>query len=80
MSKWFEVEVQTLVVYAIEVKDGQNETDAIDTVVWEMDREMAGRSTYTAQPLPAEHAETFKKNAHRVRALDPESNSEDDDE
>lgn len=79
MSKWYEVEVQVLIVCAVEVKDDQGERDAIETALlncW-VGR---GRTTgTTAEPLPAEHLETIKKNAHRVFPLHDDTKDDDDD-
>lgn len=77
MSKWYEVEVQTLVVYAVEVRDNQNEIDAIEVAANDCSR--YGRRTFTAQPLPPEHQETFRKNANMVRTLDPHDDQDNED-
>lgn len=69
MSKWFEVELQTLVVYAIEVKDDESEQAAIDVAL--TDWTLYGRTTATALPVPSTHLPMIRKNAHMVRTLDP---------
>jgi hypothetical protein len=67
MSKWFEVEVQTLTVYAVEVEDGQNERDAIDRVHYAYNAR--GKTSMTALPLPAAHLPTIKKNCDYLKPL-----------
>jgi hypothetical protein len=79
MSKWYEVEVQVLIVCAVEVKDDEGERDAIDKALYSC---WVGRGRTvgtTVGPLPAEHLETIKKNAHRVFALEDEEDDDDDD-
>lgn len=78
MSKWFEVEVQTLTVYAVEVPDGQNERDAIDRVHYA--HNARGKTSMTALPLPAAHLPTIKKNCDYLKPLVERSRERDDDE
>jgi hypothetical protein len=81
MSKWFEVEVQTLTVYAVEVDDDQNELDAIDKV--DYIHSGRGKSTMTALPLPSAHLPTIKKNCDYLKPLIEECDGdqgENDDE
>lgn len=75
MSKWYEVEMQVLIVLAVEVRDNQNERDAIEAADW--NAPTIGRITSTANPLPAEHLATIKKHAHKVITL---SGGDDDDD
>jgi len=67
MSKWFEVELQTLTVYAVEVDDDQNELDAIDRVSY--DQRVRGKRSMTALPLPSAHLPTIRKNCDYLKPL-----------
>lgn len=78
MSKWFEVEVQTLTVYAVEVRDGQNERDAIDRVHYA--HNARGKTSMTALPLPVDHLPTIKKNCDYLKPLVERGRERDDDE
>lgn len=81
MSKWYEVEVQVLIVCAVEVRDGASEVQAIEAAEYHAPRR--GRVVCTAQPLPAEHLATIRKNADLVLPLggvDYSQNPEDDDD
>lgn len=81
MSKWYEVEVQVLIVYAVEVNDSENEVHARDAAY--EDYKGAGRVSTSAQPLPAQHIATIRKNADKVLPLDdgamPDGWENDDD-
>lgn len=74
MSRWFEVEVQTLVIYAVEVKDSENEKRAIEIAL--NDWTLQGRTSATALPVPISHLQMIRKNAHMVRTLDPHYDEE----
>jgi len=78
MSKWYEVEVQTLVVYAVEVEDDENEGHAINEALDQAP--LTGRSSGSTLPLPAAHLAMIRKNADVVLSLDGEWSTEDEDE
>jgi len=67
MTKWYEVEVQTLVVYAVEVEDYENEIQAEHLATMDA---MEGKVTATAVPVPKRYINMIKKHADRVRQID----------
>lgn len=68
MSKWYEVEVQSLVVYAVEVEDDENENHAINLAL--SFAPMKGTSSGSAEPLPHSHLDMIRKNADVVLSLE----------
>lgn len=78
MSKWYEVEVRTLIVYAIEVDDDKNELTAEEIAILSCDNYRG--VTALALPIPPEHVATARKNADRVRCIDGWDGSESEGE
>lgn len=78
MSKWFEVELQTLTVYVVEVLDGENENDAIHKV--SCIQYMRGKQAFTALPLPSDHLATIKQNCDYLKPLVEDDNDDEEDD
>lgn len=66
MSKWYEVEVVTVKVFAVEVEDDENEDDAMDAArseVWDV------TEIKCAERLTPSDIDSLKRHADEVLAL-----------